>query len=383
MADYVLSQFLSDTGHGIANGGFSIEGGRYTDVFDITPKSGAMEIALLHIAVKDILGTTQPNKRGGLHRTLPMGHPLFGWMYASAITSVQGIGHKDKDGRTGRLIDMTEGTEAWPITTQYWVHPRYRLTVEFTSRPYAVLSDQSIDQPGSKLTWTEADGTAHSGITFAPEWLRYTDWEYEPKEQTRYAQHGMLQYRRGDGEPGTDSDGNTIGDPPPHLYSFSGFPRIIIPAATVRFRWFQIPFAWVTSYNSALVQYVGHVNQHEWYGWNEAELLYLGTRVLRRYTPPVPDRERWSGSTSYSTAKLCDVELIFEETVRETPSAPTLDNANFKAAGHNLEYWLYDRQAYYVTPAAPDDPWGDADDTPLYFSFPFQFFFTDPDVWGA
>lgn len=157
---------------------------------------------------------------------------------------------------------------------------------------------------------------------------------------------------------------------------------MIVPTATVRFRWFQIPFAWLTSYNSALVQYVGHVNQHEWYGWGPAELLYLGSRVLRRYTPPVPARERWGGD-SYSTAKLCDVELIFEETVRESPRpVPTPSNPNYLAAGHNLEYWLHDRQPYYIVPGRvrTADP---KPETPLYFSFPFQLFFTDPDSWSA
>ena len=40
----------------------------------------------------DILGSAIINANGSLSRVLPLAHPEFNWLYASKITSLQGIG---------------------------------------------------------------------------------------------------------------------------------------------------------------------------------------------------------------------------------------------------------------------------------------------------
>ncbi len=195
-----------------------------------------------------------------------------------------------------------------------------------------------------------------------------------PAPETAFAQQGQLKFF-------------TSGSSAPSGFTFSGFPRIVIPKATVTLTWFEVPFDYILSANSTLVEFVGRINQLDWFGWDAGTLLYVGSKVLRRYTPPFPDRTTSAGGgATFSTSKLMDIALTFEETVRETPSAPThgagntnttVANRSYVIAGHNLQPWFGSANTakgfYYAGQV------GDVK-TPVFDSAPMQLLFTDPDV---
>jgi hypothetical protein len=358
LSDYTIQSVNSV---GPLSAGFSIEGGRVTDSYYIVPQSLAspsvLSVEVLSDAVKETLGTTEAAGDGSLTRALPKCHPLFPWCYASSITRLVGTGKKDMNGNEATLYDADVFLEADPMTSQSWAHVWYQMDVEFTPRPYALLDDESITV--ESLTWTEVDGTTVTS-DFANEWIRYTEFDYEPNPEIAHAQQGQMKFTL-----------NTTD--PPHGYTFSGFPRMIIPKATVRLRWYQVPFSYLLSVNSYLVEFIGRINQFDWNGWDAGSLLYLGVRVLRKYTPPVPAIEFSElGNNTFSTEKYCDIELMFEETVREQTDVPTPTNDNYIAAGHNLQPFLGNRDFYYATS-------GYDNETPTYFSAPFELLFTDPD----
>lgn len=332
--------------------GFSMEGGRAEVTYYVDP--GNVEYALT-----DLLGTSGVSSSTGspLSRRLPKAHPKFPWLYASSV-DVQGCGHFDPSTAvTGGLVVAGAELEVPPVSDLYWEYPKYMLKVTFTTRPYAVLSDTVITP--YTISWVDpADGSSKNTNVY-PEWYRYTDWPYEPSPEVAYAQHGQMKFKTSGAAP----DGNT----------FPGFPKVILPKATVRFCWYQVPYSYLIAANSTLVKYAGHVNQLTWYRWNPGELLYHGVRTIRRYTPPVPDRLTWSGTTSFSTAKLVDLEFIFEETVRPIGSTPSVSPAWKIAAGHNLEPWIHDGKFYYVETTA-------ASPQPKFKSIPFELFFQNPDT---
>lgn len=311
-------------------------------------------------AVPQILGTCTRNGRGGLSRTLPKSHPRLPFLFAHAITDLVGLG------RATYQAAETDDLEAPAIVAGYAEYPRYLAMVDFSQRPYAVLSDESVGEPYT-IEWTTEGGVPATNQV-VDEYLRYTDYDIAPMLEVASAQHGQMAFR-------TQAGGGPDGIP------FSGFPRIAIPRAVIKFRWYEVPFDYIDDENSYLTDHIGKVNQLDWYGFPAGSLLYSGCTVSRRYTPPFPEKTAWYGSVAYSTAKLCDVELLFEYTRREAGlTPPTPESENWVAAGWNLQPWLTTRKFYYATSEDPDDREDEEAWVPTYLSVPFQLLFTDPDI---
>lgn len=358
-----LIEKVDNTSPGSA--GFAIETSSAKLIYFVTPDE-------LTEAIQELLGSVKParDSGGGLQRTLPRHHPQFPQLYASSV-DVVGIGRNDNNGNVAGLVDADDGLDSEPAAAQYWEYAKYQLTVSFTQRPYAVLGDAAI--PRVQYDYYTTSNTAANTVC-AQEWLRFTDVTYEPSLDFGYAQQGQMLFRTG--------SGNTPGG-----YTFSGYPRIVIPKSSVGVYWYQVPESYLYSDNSKLSEFVGMVNQLSWYGWNPGELLYLGVKVTKRYTPPFPETISVEGGSAFDHSKILDLLIQFEETVRTQSDVPTAGagntnttyaNRSYIAAGHNLQPFLGGvntaARGFYFA--------GSADDlkTPLFDSCNLAELFRDPDV---
>ena len=338
-----------------SSSGFSIEGGRaqLTVYFTSYP----------YTEITTILGKTAKMGDGRLQRTRPLAHPTYPWLVAERISNIQGIGAPVKVATSAALF-------ADVVNLAYYAgYSAYATTIEFTPRPYALLPDSAIT---STLTeWFEEDDVGSPGAgtenKFTTEYLRYTDYEVLPDIDVITAQHGNMVFQATAALPGAN------------VKSFTGMPRVYIPKAVVKFRWYQVPYSYIDDTDSLILRYLGYINQTAFTTgsrtWPIGSLLYRGVMV-KRYTPPVPTTTIIAGTSVYSTEKLCDLEFYWEYTRREnaSPLSPEPNNRNRVQYGHNCMPWYGDRQFYYVTTKADTE----AGRYPTYGSVPFQLLFTDP-----
>jgi hypothetical protein len=332
-----------------SSSGFSIEGGRaqLTVYFTSYP----------YTEITTILGKTAKMGDGRLQRTRPLAHPTYPWLVAERISNIQGIGAPVKVATSAALF-------ADVVNLAYYAgYSAYATTIEFTPRPYALLPDSAIT---STLTaWYDEDGTEVEN-KFTTEYLRYTDYEVLPDIDVITAQHGMMVFA------------STA--TPPNGKSFTGMPRVYVPKAVVKFRWYQVPYSYIDNTDSLILRYLGYINQTDFTTgsrtWEAGSLLYRGVMV-KRYTPPVPTTAIIAGTAVYSTEKLCDIEFYWEYTRREnaSPISPEPTNANRIQYGHNCMPWYGNRQYYYVTTKDDAD---EAGRYPTYPSVAFQLLFSDP-----
>ncbi len=327
-------------------------------------------VSELAVAVTQILGDTSASDGSfGLKRVLPLCHPAFQWMYASAIIEIRGVGQPTYADTPNANV----GLEVKPISNKFALYPKYYFTVEFTPRPYVLLKDSKIGTVAR--TWFNEDGNAtHYG--YAEEWKRYTDWEPQAQADSVTATQGEMIFR------GTQA---AVKD-----YRYPGMPRMFLNNQLIKFTWYQVPFSFVASRNSFIKKYRGRINQHDWFNWEAGELLYLNYSIVR-YTPPVqaltnfpnpfdPDGE--PGAVMFSTAKFVDIEFQFLETVRTTDDDYTPTNGNWLVAGHNLLPIAKDRKNFHYATSydfnAPNDQtkW-----VPSWLSAPIpEILFANPDA---
>ncbi len=353
---------------------------RATSRYQVTYARGneLLASADMGIAVKEILGGTSAGAGNfGLKRTLPLAHPTFPWLYADAVTDFRGVGRNGLNASAAQL-------EAPAISPQYWRYAKYYATVTFTSRPYAVLSDNSVGNVSESLA--NFAGVAKT-VQAAQEWLRYTDWEPISQPDSVTATQGEMYFRNALLK---------IGDQFPR---YSGMPRMFLNNQLIRFTWYQVPFSYISSTNSYINSFRGKINQINWFNWAAGELLYLDYRI-KRYTPPVPALQILDNpfneqpppvppllpGKTFSTAKLVDVEFSFLDTVRTTNDTYVPANNNWIVKGHNLlPYWIDRKYFHYATtfnkadgavPAGSDQ----AQWYPSWLSVPFSLLFTNPDA---
>lgn len=332
--------------------GFSLEGGKASLPILI-------DFDNLEDSLQDILGSCEAAGTGRLSRVTPRAHPQFTWLYADAISNIQGVSPVEQ-------LEAENHLEASPMSV-YTKYRKYICNVSFSSRPYSVLTDDSIVE--GTVEWTDSDGVEQTSV-YATEWLRYTEWNYEPGLELLIGTQGMLKLR---GNTGVAPDGVVA----------PGMPSIRIPKTILRVRWHHVPYEYVYSTNSYVRSFLGRVNQTAWAGFAPGTLLYTACGITA-YTPPFPKRFiDDSGFIRFSAKKLCTIEFMFEIAERSmaagvTPTAPA--SVNYIQAGHNLVPWFGNRQFYYVSTT---DNTADSDNTkryPIYFSVPFELLFSDPDV---
>lgn len=334
--------------------------------------------------VADLCGITDTAVTDGrIRRTLPARHPLYRWLYVDSA-SPQGVGSQFN------LVTPGPIDRGSPTIPSYPLYVTYLYNVEFGGRRYNMWQDKDISVVDS--TGYDKGGASYA-FKYATEWYRFTEFLHAPANQFISAQQGALKFRVS-GASGTQQ---------PDGFFFQDSPRLYLPDTVVKIRWYEVPYRYVTSRNSYLSRFTGHVNQNA-FGYvgpgnklgpyRPGELLYLGANVLDVFSPsiPSPDLLAFNFGGGFTRGRLCDLELNFLYTTRDN-GAPTgyrlptvagtdqlVTNRNWLMAGHNLFPWLTTRKFYYVTTEDPSSPTDQTKWFPYYNSFPFELLFTDPDA---
>jgi len=303
-----------------------------------------------------IIGGCEPRGDGRLSRTLPIAHPQYPWLFAESV-SVTGIGFNER-------LDADPNLEA-PSLLTYASYQLYRLEIQFSPRPFAVLSDDSIEL--RPLNYTDDSGNAVA-TTYANEYTRFTDYDGQPSAEYITAQQGQFVFRAAGVAGNNNPEGATV----------PGQVRLLQNKSTIKFTWSQVPLSYIeptfrdTSY---IEDAIGHVNQLEWYGWPAGTLLFLAP-TFRRYVPVNPGFSNWYETSAVSTNKLVDIEFTFQRFAPRTdPALPPPPRPQHKVtAGHNLLPWFGAGGQYHYYAEST------IGDRSLYPSFPFQLLFTDPDA---
>lgn len=331
----------------------------------------------LRLSIIDLLGYTGTTPTDGrIKRTLPVRHPGWQWLFADSC-SPQGVG--------STFSTVTIAAGPYPATLPSMpLYASYHYRVNFSQRPYNVWQDNDISLTDG--TGYQKDGTSYT-YKFANEWQRFTTFDMYPTNQFITAQQGQMVFR-------ASGSGGAV---QPNLITFQDSPKLYLPDSILKVRWYQVPYRYLTSSNSYLTKFIGHINQTN-FGPNNVDggygpylagsLLYLGANPTATYTPPIPDPGllAFNKGNGFVRSRLCDLELSFLYTARTigTVTANTPDmsavNANWIVAGHNLLPWLTTRKYYYATTYDPVSPSTNTKWFPSYNSFPFQLLFTDPDA---
>lgn len=316
----------------------------------------------------------QPNA-GKINRVLPLRHPQYQWLFADSWRP---------RAKGSNLVTITPGTGGGSsIIPQFPLYQTYEADIAFSSRDYNCWQDSDITIGASNGVDREGN---NYGYTFAPEWLRYCKFELRPLNNFIDAKMGQMKFRNPGG-----------GAPSPDGVQYQDAPKMYLPDSALKVKWFSVPYRYVTSANSYLRNFIGHINQKAWgdaalvgggFGpFAKGSLLFHGAVPVAIYPNTVPDEGLLhfnpNAGAQFSKSLLCDLELEFTYTARIAGAPSTLpapSNTNWLAAGHNLLPWLTTRLFYYATTTGPG---ADLDPTqwrPTFYSFPFELLFTDPDV---
>lgn len=307
------------------------------------------------------------NSTGALARTLPVAHPAFPWLYLKNVDNVVGVSFVEK-------IDADpDGQLDAPVMPYYANYTEYEVTATFEPRPYAVLSDDTIEQ--YSLTYYGPDDTGTGGgetLNGYYEWYRYTEWLRMPAAEYLTADIGQFVFANPGGA------GDTTG-PSDRTSAGKGQTRFLVPSSTWKVNWYRVPYSYVLSTNSYFDGYMGHVNQFEWEGFDPGEALMQAINVTRVYPPPFPEFDEYEGRSVVSQAKLCDIEFVIHAVERTIATPVTPLNRSHIAGGHNLVAFAPNGKYYYAenfranTTAAGQGK-------PIYPSVPFDIFFQNPDA---
>ena len=328
----------------------------------------------------DVLGYTgtrvlSGENAGKLNRVLPLRHPQYQWLFADSFRP-RGVGTDNA------LVTPSPGPGS-AIIPQFPLYKTYECDISFSQRDYNCWQDKDVKLVTD--TGYRKDGTSYA-FTFANEWMRFCKFESSPMNNFISAQQGAMKFRNGG--TGLAPDG----------FQYQDAPRMYLPDSALRVTWLGVPYRYLTSPNSYLRKFVGHVNQQDWgdepdgakYGpYKAGALLYHGARPVNIRQNVVPDEGLLAASTGgngFARARVCDLELDFtitERTVGDPANAPTFANKNRVVAGHNLLPHLGRRAFFYATTFDDAAPTDQAKWVPSFNSFPFSLLFTDPDAAGG
>ena len=324
-------------------------------------------------------GVAGPGANFGAYGLLPCCDHVNLFQFAETVNGLAGVGKQNL------ALAQDQAVACMPIQNTA-LYTEYEFVVSYTPRPYRLLPDSAVPIQRDQ-TYYKDDGTQSTGNTYAHEEVRWTDFEIVPAGQSITFKQGFMKLR---GTGYVDPTTGKASDP-----QYPAQPIIRLPDCALKFRWYQVPYRYVTDVNSNLLKWLGRINQNPWYDLNfgidepnymfpAGSLLYIGYQGTR-YTPPFPNQVSFASGTdvytTYSAEKLCDIEFLFMFTTRINSSTGyTPPQMNYINAGWNcLPWWRKVNQYYY---AASVYNRGDtlADQFPTWLSFPFELLFTDPQV---
>jgi len=354
----------------------------------------------LSLFCQQVLGKTEINTEdGSLIRTPPMAHPQFRWLYADRISSIKGIGLERKvegDITTELLSVDTEPLTSWQYVAPYFVvYDKYEVVVEFSARPYLVVSDETMDVlneqypgyyriDGGDGTYYMDDGSQNAAAgNPIREYERYTTYVTEPSAEFLTMKGGAYKF---------SSDVAQINSQT--IVGFYG--KTLIPKVVLKVTWYQVPYQFVNpakDESTNIYEALGRVNQNEWFGYAPGELLFTGFANT-------PKMKQQFDFNSYSLEDAIylptldnllytDIMLtflyipIFSTTTGgdryPSSSAGVInpDNRSYINAGHNLAQSNVNKRYYPVISEDVESP-PVADKykkRPIYDSYPFELIF--------
>jgi len=358
----------------------------------------------LALFCQQALGDTKINTTdGSLIRTPPMTHPQFRWLYADRISSIKGIGleRKNTEPDSDLLSWDTNASASWQYIPPYYVvYDKYEVVVEFSTKPYLVVSDAAIDKlneeyegvyriDGGDGTYYMDDGSqnAASGNPIR-EYRRFSTYTTESSAEYLTMKGGAYKF---------DSDVEQVNGQT--IVGFYG--KTLVPKVVFKLTWFQVPYEFVDPTNDAstnIYEALGRVNQNYFYGFEPGELLFTGftnTQKIRNQFDVI----------SYNLSDLADLPTlesllytditfnflyipIFSTDVNGDPYpsddegnyAPAgvinPDNLSYINAGHNLAMTNVNKRYYPVISEDPSPlPEPNLRKKPIYGSYPFELMF--------
>lgn len=310
--------------------------------------------------VSNILGSVKKSGDGGLERRLPAAHPYYDWLYASKITSIQGISPN------GRLLATGAGVQRQHqiFVRDAVTYEKYRISIDFETRPYLVAMDSTIKSQQEEKTWYYNVQDHSVKFKDCKEYLRYLDIDCEQNAEFLSSPQGQFKFFRSDGLP-------------PHETSISnqngGGVNIIIAKRKLKFTWFFVPYQVV--FQDQISYGLGKVNQYPFYGYPAGSLLLEGVEV-KKYPPPFQEFLADPLTQGPVASKVCDVTFVVSCLVQSPNDLgggrPVVPPAGqFKIPfGHNLVPWPGDLNFYYTETRPPTGV--GLTSRPIYGSYPFE-----------
>lgn len=367
-----FNESILDDGNSMANFSFDITGGSAKSEYQVV----SSDAVNLQSTITSILGYTETAASSSpqVNRTVPLRHPRFPYLYASRISSLTGVGSATSSLQPAVNPPLVEALQATPITSEYRQYAMYKIGVEFSGpRTYPMVNNSII--PTQQSSWVKPDGSSQS-YSWAPEYLRYCDFDIIPQDNQIQASQGSMTLWKGAGVTLTS---------PPWMY---------LPDYIMKITWYQIPYRYILSSRSyiAASPWKGRINQNYMWLWPPGWLMYL-TYNVKKYAPPTGYAQTLQNSqglyTYFNWAQLCDVELVFLVTNRFASGSIgfTPSNGNYvlgkqadgtPGAGHNWQPDLTTGKYHYVT---RNDANGDksTNNPPAWLSAPLECLFSDPD----
>jgi len=342
----------------------------------------------------DVLGTATLKNSSYLSRTIPASHPMFPWLYAYRISDIKGVNANGRDEAStiksqGPYADIQ--TESPPYTGSY---SYYKVTVEFTSRNYAVYTDEQLN-PHFKLNqdiwmprrnpttgqWTESRDSFNDRFEYA----RYTTFNWKPDIQ-------LLTY--GGGNFFAKNAENVDKFDLPISNESGGSNNFKLVQTNVEWNWYYVPFE-MSVRNRIWVDAASKINSSAIFYYGKGSLL-LKEIAVKKYEPFFPfskvdltqNSSVFDYFTEFNKNQYCDItfRLVHRSVpggIVPQPNPDTYTPLNCKdvMSPHNRAPWPKDLVWYYLEsrPATGvPNPQGDivawepnSTGTSQFFSYPF------------
>ena len=369
----------------------------------------------LDVFCQQLLGSTSINTdNGSLIRTPPMTHPQYRWLYADRVSSIKGIGPKreDPNNNQSELFGFnTSATSSWQYVPPYYaVYEKYEVVVEFSSRPYVAIDNNTMDiletvYPNLyKITsattppvggipdniYYKDDGSPVT-VTGTPyrEYRRFVSYTTETSAEYLAFKSGAYMF---------SSDVGSINN-----VTIPGFyGKILIPKVVVKLTWHMVPYYFIdpkSKEGTNVFQGLGRVNQKQFFGFNPGELLFTGFTNIPKPKAQFTTSD-YSNEAVYlggvpNINEIMNVDITFNFLYIPVfsynaagdpyPTSPSgvinPNNKSYINAGHNLGPANYNKKYYPVisndpTPTPPLAPIEEKyRNAPVYGSYPFELMF--------
>jgi hypothetical protein len=296
-----------------------------TATFGMDGGSAQMEIEVkradLPTVMQKIMGTTILDKNTGrLLRFIPLSHPDFPWMYASRITSLQGLGADGYNNGDNFLFPGFAHLDRI-LPARIGLYRYYKVVVQFEPRPYSIVTDDQLHALASPSSYYLGNNVVN--FTDYKEYLRYTTVTSDP--QTEFLTTNIGSYFLHSAE--------LPNNPQQVTPTSAGGPRLTVCKNRFAVTWYMVPYRLINNINFTVGR--GKVNQEEvissgvktrFLGRPEGSLLLDGVK----FTPnpgPYPAlavtgvTESDLESALFDT-RYCDVTFDFTEfTIPENQAA--------------------------------------------------------------